>query len=102
MTWKDQPSKITIAFQVILYNNQKISHFANRMGDGYALCMYKIEQDPKIPRESERLESHYAEICLQKPWLDLDYDNHVTSLMIIHNPASDSDSMSTSDAPMLP
>jgi hypothetical protein len=101
LRWEDDPRKITLLFHLILFNDQTIKSDVDRTGPGYALSLFKIYSDPKIKRESQRLEKVRRDIDLTVPWNDPDHENHVTTLMILHNPAADSDSMATSDAPMI-
>jgi len=101
LRWANDPQKITLLFQVILYNDQKIEPLVDRTGPGYALSLFNIHTDPKIKRESQHLEKVKWDVDLTVPWDDPSHENHVTTLMILHNPAADSDSMATSDAPMI-
>lgn len=101
LRWENDSQKITLLFHVILYNDQTIEPLVDRTGPGYALSLFKIYTDPKIKRESQNLEKVKWDVDLTVPWNDPDYENHVTTLMILHNPAADNDSMATSDAPMI-
>lgn len=114
VTWKKKENEITINFQAIIPNDKDLKHLEDRIGKGFALCIYKMVQRSIAKRKSkaalpppnygfpegERLVTFSHTIALEYPWVK-DRD-HITSLVILHNPAADSDSMVTSDAPMLP
>ena len=113
LTSKKKENEILITFQAIIDNSKQLYHVIDRIGEGYALCMYKLGPRRKSIRKSranlpppnydypegERLETYVHTMKLKSPWAK--EKNHTTTLFIIHNPASDSDSMSTSDAPMI-
>lgn len=101
VTWESNKHEIAVTFQVLLYNDQTIRPLKNRIGDGFALCRFKIEKLPDLPKMPQRLETVKANLDLDKrSWDDPDYPDHITTLVIKHNPSIDSDSMATSDAPM--
>lgn len=102
LTWASDPRKITITFLAEIYNDQTLDHALDRVGDGYVLCMYHLSDDPKILRKKLHLEKHVHEIVLSEDWLQAEYPDHVTTLVLLHNPGSDHDSMRTSDTPTIP
>lgn len=99
LTWVTDPKKITITFQAEIYNNQILVHKADRIGNGYALCIYEIIENEEENREKMQLSKETHTLNLPKIWDDISYEDHLTTLVIMHNPSADSDSMATTDAP---
>jgi hypothetical protein len=99
---------ITITFQAEIYKHQDIEHVEDRTGKGYALSLFKVfdsntkptkeKVSPIVPDFGKKLITRVHHIKLDENWDKV--ENHVTSLLLLHNPAADSDSMVTSDAPM--
>ena len=111
ITWENKENEITITFQAVIGNDQDLVHTHDRIGTGYALCIYKLvpkrisagkSKTPPAPtdfKEGEKLETIVHTMDLKYDWKK--DEDHITSLVILHNPAADEDSMSTSEAPMM-
>jgi hypothetical protein len=102
LTWQADQNKITLTFQAEIYNNQTLEHIYDRIGPGFTLCIYKVIEDDKIQRKNLELITRVHDLSLPLPWNEESYPDHITTLVLLHNPSSDSDSMATSDAPTIP
>ncbi|MEJ2596128.1 MAG: hypothetical protein P8100_13625 [bacterium] len=99
ITWDADRKKITITFQAEIYDNQSLNPAYDRIGDGYALCIYKVKEDTTTPRDKLKLKKYTHHLKLEKDWDDDKHPDHITTLILLHNPTADNDSMTTADAP---
>ena len=101
ITWDGDKKKITITFLAEIYNNQSLVAQPSRIGDGYACCVFKVDEDEETQRTKKHLEKTTHDIVLQADWDKSDQPDHITTLILLHNPAADNDSMETANAPTL-
>lgn len=99
-----KPTTITVAFSLLLSNRQELEYLDTRFGKGYASVVYRINtvsEDIKQPEERIVREARNIDFLVET---EEEFDrtsDHITSLLIIHNPAMDRESMTTMDAPTI-
>lgn len=96
--------KVSVAFTMLLTDDQEIELVTTRFGNGYVSFVYKIvEAKTSYPKERLKSVSDTVDIGydLDKVEFEAEKAIHVTSVYILHNPAMDRDSMTTADAPSI-